>query len=251
MTFTSRFSDGFSLTATLAGAVLDNAGGGSGSNTWTIHNGGTWAEAAGVVAVTAGATTQATVDSFTPTNVLQRASIKAVGSNLGVILGKNLSSGGYYMYYRNNFGDAGHIYKDADGTGNFALLGTGSAVAANDVMTLEWNPVTGDMHAYINGTLDATMGTVNNTAITSGVPGLYGGDGSAVFDNFLFETTASGNSSGTIAGVPSAFADNVTLFSGAGPISGVPAAYGQSTAPAASPVQLMNYLRNRRRRRQH
>lgn len=183
-------SDSFNrANGALAGSTLNNAGGGSESDTWTDSAGtGTVNSNLGVCTANGPASDAQTTVQSTAAVAAQRTTLtgSSSGGNVGPIA-RYAGSTSWYMYYRGAGGSStGILYKRT--AGGFTSLGTGSSLATGDVIGCECDATTG-ISGRKNGVLD--VGPVSDAAYATGRPGIYWGNGSVV-DDFVYETDSGG-----------------------------------------------------------
>lgn len=175
----------------LGGSTLDNANGGSESDTWTSIA-GTWSVGPtfpNVARETAGTNPATIIVNSTTAVDVQRVSITLGGSagNVGVQgpLAR-YNAGDYYLFYISADGAQGQLFKRVGGS--FTQLGaSGGVLHAGDVMSVDCSGTS--ISTYINGVLD--IGPITDSAIATGRPGMFDlGNNTALFDNFKYEVTA-------------------------------------------------------------
>lgn len=185
MAFTTLCTDSFNrANGNLNGSTLDNANGGSESDTWTSNNGSTWGVSSNQAVCTNGAGGSTTTVSSTAATAEQRVSIIELGNgDCGPVARWNTGAGqgGFYLYYAGN----ATLYR-ADPTASYTALGSGGGPGPGDTMSVECDATTG-ISALKNGSLVA--GPATDATYATGVPGMYGGGANAsTYDDFKYET---------------------------------------------------------------
>lgn len=179
MPLTALLSDSFDRSdRNLDGDTLDNAGGGSGTHTWSALS-GSW-DILTLRARCASGGDNAIIVGTMASTADQRVSIVSRAAGSSLVARATDATDGYIAFRFGN--DAYAVYR-ADGT---PLGGTSSGVAANgDLMALE---CIGDQITFkVNGS--TVLGPFTDSTYTSGKAGLWNPSGSpGICDDFLVET---------------------------------------------------------------
>src|SRR5688572_1261717 len=193
MAFATKSSDSFNrANATLHGSTLDNAAGGSESgNTWTVVA-GTW-DVVSNQGQHSGTDDTVMVVSSTGAVADQRVTftyLSTTSNATGAIARWAAGGGGngnFYLAYVDS-GNVVQLYKYTHGSG-FTQLGSNGGTPNNgDEISVEC--VGTSISALINGV--ATVGPITDSAHATGKPGMYRGEGTKVFEDFLYETDEGG-----------------------------------------------------------
>lgn len=202
MAFATRSSDSFNRTdGALGGSTLDNAAGGTeGSNTWTVI-GGTWAVVSNQGQHSGTADTEMIVQS-TSDVADQRVTITipvAGNDHSQGPIARYASAGNYYLAHIEP-GGAVQLFKRVGGS--FTQLGSnGTSIVSGDELSVQC--VGTAISLLINGVVD--IGPITDSAHSTGKPGIYRGDATRLFDDFLYEVDVGGGGGSAIAVISSGY----------------------------------------------
>jgi hypothetical protein len=167
----------------LNGSTLDNALGGTESDTWTDVN-STWNVQTNQATNTQAGADRLTIVQSTAAVDIQQVSFITNQADMGVIARwiTGGAEGSFYLYYR-SFSSVGQLYKYT-GSGFTQLGSNGPTTIANgNTMALSCNGTT--IQAILNGSVEVSATDSQNA---TGKPGMYGGgSGLAIADSFKFE----------------------------------------------------------------
>jgi hypothetical protein len=194
MAYATICSDSFDrANANLNGSTLDNANGGSNTETW-VDKVGTWLiDSTACKTPSAAAADYVTVTSAAD-GAKQKVSCRLIGPSMGPIARWTTGTGigNLYLFLIGDAGGAGtsRIYKCVNGS--FTALGSAGpgGIASNQTITLECSGTT--ITGYVNGVQECQ---VTDSTHSSGAVGFYGAIPQSAVDDFKYELDAGGSGS--------------------------------------------------------